>query len=108
MAQPSIPLPPASDELHDTFSLIISVRELPDGRVLIADRKEKRLVVVSWSDGQTRLLGRVGRGPGEYRSLRQLLPLGSDSTLLVDTQQRRLLVIKGGDSTVSFPVEHGL
>lgn len=107
-AQPTIALPPATGELRDTFSLIISVRELPDGRVLIADRKERRLVVASWSDGQTRLLGRVGRGPGEYRSLRQLLPLGSDSTLLVDTQQRRLIVIEGADSTVPFPVEHGL
>lgn len=108
-AQPSVvALPAANATINDDFSAVSSIRELPDGRVLIADTREKRVVAADFDTGRITPLGRVGSGPGEYRSPRQLLALSPDTTLLLDTQQRRLIVIVGADSTVPFPVRDGL
>lgn len=107
-AQRVVTLPAASGTIDDDFSNISSARELPDGRVLIADVRERRLMVADWTTGYTERLGRVGSGPGEFQRPRQLLALGPDSTLLFDTEQRRLIVVVGADKTRPFPVEDGL
>lgn len=107
-AQRVVTLPAANGTLDDDFSHITSVRELPDGRVLVSDTREKKLVVADWTTGYTERLGRVGSGPGEFLSPRYLLALGPDSTLLFDTQQHRLIVIVGADKMRPFPVKDGL
>ncbi len=107
-AQRVVELAPTNGTIEDDFTNITSVRELPDGRVLIADTREKRLVVADWKTGYTERLGRVGSGPGEFRSPRYLLALGPDSTLLFDTQQHRVIVIVGADKLRPFPVKDGL
>lgn len=99
-------LRPASALLAEEFSGIIAVRELADGRVLVADRIEVRLVVADFTSGTVRQIGRRGRGPGEYPGLRFLMPLGGDSTLLVDASSRRWLLLEGERIVATIPPDH--
>ena len=77
------------------FSLISSVRELADGRVLAVDRSERKLVVGDWSNRTVSLLGRNGSGPGEYLQPAMLFSLGGDSTLLPDLRNGRWRLLTG-------------
>lgn len=74
----------------EPFSLIAGVQELPDGRVLVSDGIEERLVRLDMRSGRTDLVGRVGSGPGEYRFPDALFPLPDGGTLLVDLGNGRL------------------
>jgi hypothetical protein len=80
-------------ELHDVeFSRVSGVRELSDGRVLVADALEKQLHVVDFARRTSVKLGREGSGPGEYKGLGQLIALPGDTTLVVDILGGRWLV----------------
>lgn len=79
------------------FSLPRSVRELPDGRLLVVDWLEQKLLVLDWARGTSAQVGRSGSGPAEYRLPSRLIPLG-DTTLLRDLGNDRLLLI-GPDLT---------
>lgn len=85
------PLP--AQAFPEPFSGVPAVRELSDGRTLAFDWKEKRLMVLDWSSGQVRDIGRVGDGPGEYQGGRQLLALPGDTTALVDPIIRRWVLL---------------
>ena len=99
-----------ADELDYAFTRITSVRELPDGRLLVADAGEDvRLAMVDWRSGAVRTLGREGAGPGEYRSVGRLVPLGGDSTLLEDRRTGRWLLLAGERfvATARIPIAGG-
>lgn len=78
------------------FTNVSSVRVLGDGRMLVADRGEKRLVLLSTPDEDGVTVGRNGDGPLEYQVPNRLLALGGDSTLMTDAQTRRWLLVVGG------------
>lgn len=75
------------------FTLAGSVRELSDGRLLVVDRSEKKLVVADWGKADVAQIGRNGSGPGEYLQPSSLLALGADSTLMPDPRNERWLVL---------------
>ena len=75
------------------FSMIRGIRELSDGRILVADRLEEQLYVADFGTGAVRPVGRKGAGPQEYRLPAALIPLGGDSTLLIDEGNGRLSVL---------------
>ena len=75
------------------FSHVAGVSELPDGRVLVSDRVEERVVAADLATGRTVQVGRAGSGPGEYRMPSRLVRWRGDSTLLVDEGNGRLAVI---------------
>jgi hypothetical protein len=75
------------------FGSIQTVRELPDGRVLVADPLGKALYVVDMDSGQRHTIGREGEGPEEYRQPDAVWPLPGDSTLLVDLGNGRLVAM---------------
>ena len=81
--------------LSEEFSAIRGVRELRDGRVLVSDYLDQRVVVVDFAKGT--LVPRVskGGGPGEARLPTRLVPALGDSTFLVDLGNNRLLVLDG-------------
>ena len=81
--------------LNAEFSFISAVRELADGRVLVVDRAEKKLVVADWLKRDVTPVGRNGSGPGEYLQPSTLLSLGGDSTLLPDLRNGRWLLLGG-------------
>jgi len=88
-------LRPANAQLSAEFTQIASIRELPDGRILIADRQEERIVVADFATNSVADIGRTGRGPEEYSSVSTIYSLGGDSSLLPDVQSRRWLILKG-------------
>lgn len=108
-------LAPPLDHLHaverrfpEPLSEISGIRELSDGRVVVADRLEKTVRMLDLSDGTFRDIGRTGQGPGEYELPGRLLPLPGDSTLLVDFGNTRLSIIDPTGSIVgSVPMMHG-
>lgn len=77
----------------ETFSLIRGLRELSDGRVLISDWIEERIVALDLDRGMAAPVGRIGPGPSEYRLPSRLIALPGDSTLLLDVGNSRLSVI---------------
>lgn len=83
-------LGPVQAALEHEFAVIQTVRELPDGRVLVADPLGQTLVVVDMEAGTTVTVGRVGEGPEEYRQPDSVWPLPGDRSLLVDLGNGRL------------------
>lgn len=82
----------------EPFSRVGGVRELSDGRVIVLDSKEIRILRIDFRDGSATPLGRPGRGPGEYTLPFSLVGLGGDTTLAVDMSGggRALLITKEG------------
>ena len=75
-AQPAVrSLPAANARLEAEFSDLTAVRELRDGRLLLFDRKEERLVVADLTTGAIRDVARKGQGPREFEFVAALLPL---------------------------------
>ena len=62
-----IQLGPPTAAFPEDFGAIQTVRELPDGRVLVADPLSKALYVVDLAAGTRDVIGGEGEGPEEYR-----------------------------------------
>jgi hypothetical protein len=91
VAQHRLSNPDATYE--ESLSSINGVRELPDGRLMLADGLGQALIVVDMSTGRADTIGGVGGGPQEYRTPDAVFALPGDSTLLVDLGNGRLTVI---------------
>jgi hypothetical protein len=90
------------------LSAVNGVRELPDGRVLVADGIEEVLLRLDPRSGRADTLGRAGQGPGEYRSPDALYPMPGGATLLVDLGNGRLnLLGPDGGYRESMPIAQG-
>ncbi len=98
-------------EYADPFTCVRwgSIRELADGRLMVADPTEKRLEIIDFRTGGALPLGRQGAGPGEWGLPLSLTPLGPDTTLLFDPQNNRLLKIAadGGIANATIPLPAG-
>ena len=92
---PPVRLSRASATNPAEFTVIAGVRELTDGRVLVTDEKDGVLVAVDFRAGTSLAVGRTGQGPGEYRQVGRLWPLGGDSTLLKEPFAPRWLLLRG-------------
>lgn len=79
--------------LAEDFGSIQTVRELPDGRVLVADPLGKALYLVDFASGTRTTVGSEGQGPQEYRQPDAVWPFPADSSLLVDLGNARLVVL---------------
>jgi len=77
----------------EDFGAIQTIRELPDGRVLVADPLSKALYAVDMAAGTRPVIGQEGEGPEEYRQPDAVWPLPGDSTLLVDLGNGRLVAL---------------
>lgn len=92
---PTSHLGPVKFALEVEFSYVTSVRELDDGRLLVADRREQRITLVDPRSGQVFTIGREGRGPGEYGAVGRVVALGGDSSLFTDPESRRWFIVHG-------------
>lgn len=101
-AQPPRALAPPDARLSHEFSFISSVRELADGRILVTDGRESRVVVADLTTNAVRDVGRRGAGPREYASALPLSRLPADSSLMGGAA-RRWLVFVGDAPTGSIP-----
>jgi hypothetical protein len=95
------PLGPTVHSFAEQFASINSIRELPNGDVIVSDDRDNRLVVVR-RGGSALTIGGQGLGPGEYMQVTRLLAMGSDSTLMYDPKALRWLIVVG--SRVAYTV----
>jgi hypothetical protein len=80
----------AESVFPEPFTRIAGLRELADGRVVVADQTERHISFLDFAAGTMREIGRRGAGPGEYETPGALLPLPHNVTLLVDMGNMRL------------------
>jgi len=93
-AQQPQPIGRPTAEYTEPFTRVGGLRELADGRIIVADPREKIVQLVDLRAGTGKKISREGAGPGEYALPGALLPMPNDQTLLVDLQNRRFLMIK--------------
>jgi hypothetical protein len=74
-------------EGSEQLSQVRGFRELSDGRVIVTDQTERKIVMFDFTRRTTTHLGREGDGPGEYGSATDLLPTANDTTLLSDARR---------------------
>jgi hypothetical protein len=104
-AQP-IRLTTPNATLAEEFSSIRGVRELADGRLLVSDYLDERVVLVDLDRGTVTARVTRGSGPHEARLPTRLIPVPGDSTLLVDLGNNRLLLLDGSGRAVrTIPAE---
>ena len=86
-------LPKPEVEHREPFTAISGLRELSNGRVIVADGRDKTLQLIDLVRGTATPVGRAGAGPGEWGTPTTLYPLPGDSTLMPDWSNARLLLI---------------
>jgi hypothetical protein len=95
----------------EPFSSVAGLREMSDGRVLLSDRLEQSVSILSLASGDLMPVGRQGQGPGEYTMPGALFAWPGDSSLLFDLGGMRGLAIAPNGvvgRTVDFQVPGGL
>lgn len=100
---PQIKLKPANAKLDAEFSMIGTTRELADGRLLVADTKDNKLVAADFKTGALKAVGRVGSGPSEFRRVFPLFAIAGDSTLMQDGGNRRWLMLHRDSIVQTIP-----
>jgi hypothetical protein len=90
---PEITLGTRTGAITEPFSDALTMAEMSDGRVIVADRVEMAFSLTDFRSGSRRTIGRNGSGPNEY-----LFPIGpirwlGDTLLGGDTRNQRLLKI---------------
>ena len=93
---------PPSVELPYEFTKVAQVFELRDGRVLVLDQTDTEVRLADLGTGLSSVLGRIGAGPGEYRSPLYLVPLGGDSVGVYDDAALRFLVVNAEGELSGF------
>jgi hypothetical protein len=83
----------AEAEFGEPFSGVSGVRGLADGRVVVADSRDKLVQVVNLTGGAAVRVGREGSGPGEYGLPSALFALPGDSSLVHDPLNQRYLPV---------------
>ncbi|MCC7002439.1 MAG: hypothetical protein IT357_09820 [Gemmatimonadaceae bacterium] len=87
------PLPAPDASFDEPFSSVTALRELPNGKVLVADARDKMLSLVDFKTGAQTKLGREGSGPAEYGLPMRLLYGRGDSAVLFDIGNQRYMSI---------------
>jgi hypothetical protein len=103
---PTIPLPAANAVHPHEFTGITSLRELSDGRVLVTDGREQRLLVLDFRTGTSREIGRKGRGPNEYSNVGFVHAIAGDSSIMADFSQRRWLLFHRDSIVATVPPDN--
>jgi hypothetical protein len=83
----------ADVEFGEPFSGVSGVRGLADGRVVVADVRDKLVQVVNLATGAAVRVGREGSGPGEYGLPSALFALPGDSSVVYDPLNQRYLPV---------------
>lgn len=93
-----------ADTFSEPFSRIRGVRELTDGKLLVADQTEVAVYLVDFTTGRRTHVGREGGGPNEYGMPTGLSWFPGDSSLLYDVQNSRIAVLTpDGNVASTFP-----
>ncbi|MES2305186.1 MAG: hypothetical protein V4558_06750 [Gemmatimonadota bacterium] len=91
--------------LAEEFSDIRGARELKDGRLIVSDYIDQRVVLVDFDKGTVTSRITRGGGPREVRLPTRLTALPGDSTMVADLGNNRLLIVDGeGRGVRTIPV----
>jgi hypothetical protein len=80
-------------EFPAVFSVIRAVMALPDGRLVVSDPQENRVSLIDFPKGTSRLLGRVGEGPREFKRAGGLYRGRAGAVWVFDQELQRLLPV---------------
>jgi len=102
---PTVTLTRPDAEFKEGFSSVRGFRELSDGRVIVSDQRENRVVLVDLARGTATPIGRKGQGPDEYNINLELHAMAGDTTYLTDIERRFLVITPSGGTagTRRFP-----
>lgn len=89
----SLPAPEADYEEPFSAVTLGGLRELRDGRVIVADPRDKLVRAIDFRTGAATTIGREGSGPQEFGMPLRLLTAPGDTTFLNDILNSRFLVI---------------
>jgi hypothetical protein len=76
------PLGPRLSRSSDPFTEIVGAHELPDGRVLVADLRERRIALIDFEKAAISNVAREGSGPLEYTATFSILRWLGDTVLV--------------------------
>jgi hypothetical protein len=93
VAQSKAALSKPEAEYAEPFTDLRGIRELPDGRVLVSDFRDKVVMLVDLKTGTATRIGREGQGPEEYAMPMWLWAQPDGGALLQDMGNRRFLPI---------------
>ncbi len=97
------PLGAVIDEFAEPLTGPIRMVELRDGRLLLMDTRERRLLRIEFASGALDTISRQGDGPLEYRSMFVLARAPQDSVWGFDIVRRQMIVFNpSGDPVRSF------
>jgi hypothetical protein len=103
---PTVALGRPTATFDEPFTNLASVRELPGGKLIAVDPRDKVVSLIDLRSGSATRIGREGSGPGEYRFPSAVLPLPGHEALLVDPAQSRFLRVDPAGKvveTLSYP-----
>ena len=80
-------------EYLEGLSFVQSLREMPDGRLLVADPLAQELFFLDMDSGTVQSVGRPGGGPMEFRQPDSVWPFGGGNSLMVDLGNARMVVL---------------
>lgn len=99
-------LPAPNATFDEPFSQIAGLRELANGKVIVADGRDKVVALVDFGANSATKIGREGSGPAEFGLPSRLFAAPRDTTLLFDPLNTRYLVIgPDGKPVTTFMVE---
>jgi len=80
-------------KLNEPFTRVRGIRELSDGRVLVADQRENAVYMTDFRNQSRTRIGSNGAGPAEYDVPIGLFAGRADSTYLNDFSNSRLAIL---------------
>lgn len=95
VAQTPVALTKPDATFEEPFTQVAGIRELPNGKVLVSDMRDKVVQLIDFASGTTTKIGREGQGPGEYALPASLIPMPNGITWINDVLGRRFLVVDG-------------
>lgn len=101
-----VPLKSANATLEAEFVVPTSLREIADGRVIVTDGRDQQLYVADFRANTSTVLGRKGKGPGEYSSVGLVFAAGGDTTIMDERSSHRWLLIDGAKIVGTVPPDH--
>lgn len=79
--------------VKEEFTRIAGAFELADGRLLVSDRSDERVLVVDLLKSTSQPVSRTGSGPSEYRMPGRFIRWAGDSVVMLDEGNDRLAII---------------
>lgn len=101
-----IPLKPANATLETEFIGLTSLRELADGRAIVTDGRAQQLFLADFNAHTAVLLGRKGKGPGEWLMVGFIHATSGDSSIMADFGNQRWMLFDGARIVGLVPPDH--